>query len=87
MQNRFLETIEKREQERMMREEAWRRQDMARLARDHEAATHDRAVAAARDAAIITFLQQLVGQPPPPPPALPSDDGGAASALHKVNLF
>ncbi|CBI34644.3 unnamed protein product, partial [Vitis vinifera] len=31
MQQRFLETIEKREQDRMIREEAWKRQEMARL--------------------------------------------------------
>ncbi|KAI4372149.1 hypothetical protein MLD38_010421 [Melastoma candidum] len=36
MQKRFLEAIEKREQDRLMREEAWRRQEMYRLAREHE---------------------------------------------------
>lgn len=36
MQRTFLETVEKREQERMVREEAWRRQEMARLNRDHD---------------------------------------------------
>ncbi|CAA7392041.1 unnamed protein product [Spirodela intermedia] len=87
MQQRFLETIEKRDQERTMREEAWRRQEMARLARDHDAAAHDRAVSAARDAAIISFLQKITGQPPPlraaappPPPPPPPPEMAAPPA-------
>jgi hypothetical protein len=36
MQRKFLESIERREQERLVREEAWKRQEMAHLARDHE---------------------------------------------------
>lgn len=83
MQQRFLEAIEKREQDRMIREEAWKRQEMARLAREHELLSQERAVSASRDAAIVAFLQKITGQtiqlppaatipaapPPPPPPA------------------
>ncbi|KAJ0049458.1 hypothetical protein Pint_14958 [Pistacia integerrima] len=77
MQQRFLEVIEKREQDRMIREEAWKRQEMARLAREHELMAQERAISASRDAAIISFLQKITGQtiqlppaaPPPPPPA------------------
>lgn len=83
MQQRFLEAMEKREQDRMIREEAWKRQEMARVAREHEILAQERAMAASRDAAIITFLQKLTGQtiqlpqfvaipavqaPPPPQP-------------------
>ncbi|KAA8526042.1 hypothetical protein F0562_007858 [Nyssa sinensis] len=84
MQQRFLETIEKREQDRMIREEAWKRQEMARLAREHELMAQERTMSASRDAAIIAFLQKITGQtiqlpqpvtmpaappqPPPPPP-------------------
>lgn len=76
MQQKFLEAIEKREQDRMIREEAWKRQDMARIAREHDLIAQERAISASRDAAIIDFLQKLTGQtiqlpaaqPPPPPP-------------------
>ncbi|KAL5719348.1 hypothetical protein ACHQM5_012140 [Ranunculus cassubicifolius] len=79
MQQKFLETIERREQDRMIREEAWKRQEMARLAREHEIMAQERSIAASRDAAIIAFLQKLTGQtiqfptpvviPAAPPPA------------------
>ncbi|KAK4434808.1 Trihelix transcription factor GTL1 [Sesamum alatum] len=80
MQQRFLEAIEKREQDRMIREEAWKRQDMARLAREHELMAQERAISASRDAAIIAFLQKITGQTihlptavprNPPPPSVP----------------
>ncbi|XP_039022818.1 trihelix transcription factor GTL1-like isoform X2 [Hibiscus syriacus] len=85
MQQRFLEAIEKREQDRTVREEAWKRQEMARLAREHELMAQERAIAASRDAAIISFLQKITNQtiqlptttvtipaaPPPPPPTQP----------------
>eukprot|EP00252_Welwitschia_mirabilis_P005204 TRINITY_DN1568_c1_g1_i1.p1 TRINITY_DN1568_c1_g1~~TRINITY_DN1568_c1_g1_i1.p1 ORF type:complete len:769 (+),score=104.88 TRINITY_DN1568_c1_g1_i1:847-3153(+) len=62
MQQKFLEAIEKREQDRMIREEAWKRQEMARLNREHEIMTQERALAASRDAAFISFLQKITGQ-------------------------
>ncbi|KAJ1272058.1 hypothetical protein BS78_06G174500 [Paspalum vaginatum] len=62
MQRRFLETMEKRETERMAREEAWRRQEVARLNREQEQLAQERAAAASRDAAIIAFLQRIGGQ-------------------------
>uniref|UniRef100_A0A803PPH6 Myb-like domain-containing protein n=1 Tax=Cannabis sativa TaxID=3483 RepID=A0A803PPH6_CANSA len=76
MQQRFLEVIEKREQDRMIRDEAWKRQEMARLSREHELMAQERTISATRDAAIISFLQKITGQtihlpdPPPPPPPL-----------------
>ncbi|MBA0761312.1 hypothetical protein Gotri_023982 [Gossypium trilobum] len=86
LQQTFLESIEKREQDRMIREEAWKRQEMARLAREHELIAQERAIASSRDAAIISFLQKITGQtiqlpttvstipsvpPPPTQPATP----------------
>ncbi|XP_021319136.1 trihelix transcription factor GT-2 isoform X2 [Sorghum bicolor] len=62
MQRRFLETMEKREAERTAREEAWRRQEVARLNREQEQLAQERAAAASRDAAIIAFLQRIGGQ-------------------------
>eukprot|EP00262_Sarcandra_glabra_P005231 TRINITY_DN1660_c1_g1_i1.p1 TRINITY_DN1660_c1_g1~~TRINITY_DN1660_c1_g1_i1.p1 ORF type:complete len:529 (-),score=148.24 TRINITY_DN1660_c1_g1_i1:72-1658(-) len=78
MQQRFLETIEKREQDRMIREEAWKRQEMARLAREHEIMAQERAMSASRDAAVLAFLQKITGQTfqmpqqaAPPPVSIP----------------
>lgn len=62
MQKRFFEAIEKREQDRLIREEAWRRQEMNRLARENEIAAQERAASASRDAAIVSFLQKITGQ-------------------------
>ncbi|GKV04102.1 hypothetical protein SLEP1_g16307 [Rubroshorea leprosula] len=62
MQQRFLEAIEKREQDRMIREEAWKKQEMLRLSREHELMAQERNVAASRDAAIVSFLQKITGQ-------------------------
>uniref|UniRef100_A0A0D6RAB1 Myb-like domain-containing protein n=1 Tax=Araucaria cunninghamii TaxID=56994 RepID=A0A0D6RAB1_ARACU len=63
MQQRFLEMIEKREQDRMIREEAWKRQEMARLNRESELRSQERALTASRDTAIVAFLQKLTDQP------------------------
>ncbi|RID46013.1 hypothetical protein BRARA_I02704 [Brassica rapa] len=79
MQRSFLEALEKREQERLHREEAWKRQEMSRLAREHEIMSQERAASASRDAAIISLIQKITGhtiqlppsfssQPSPPPP-------------------
>ncbi|XP_074584683.1 trihelix transcription factor GTL1-like isoform X2 [Curcuma longa] len=62
MQKRFLEAIEKREQDRMIREEAWRRQEMTRFNREQELLAQERAMAASRDTAIISYLQKITGQ-------------------------
>nr|AEV53413.1 SANT DNA-binding domain-containing protein [Populus tomentosa] len=62
LQEKFLETIEKYEHERMAREEAWRMQEMARINREHEALIQERSTAAAKDAAVVAFLQKISGQ-------------------------
>ncbi|KAJ6335846.1 hypothetical protein OIU78_012451 [Salix suchowensis] len=85
-QKRFLEAIEKRENERMAREQSWRMQEMARINREHEILAQERSIAATKDAAVMAFLQKLSQQqnpgqvqnnppptplPPTAPPALP----------------
>ncbi|KAH7568059.1 hypothetical protein ACOSP7_009564 [Xanthoceras sorbifolium] len=85
LQDKFLEAIEKREHDRIVREEAWRVQELARINREHEILIQERSTAAAKDAAVIAFLQKIAGQqqnppqiipppvaaaPPPPPPPL-----------------
>ena len=65
LQKRFLEAIEKREHDRMVREEAWKMQEMARMNREHEILVQERSIAAAKDAAVIAFLQKITEQQNP----------------------
>ncbi|THU74688.1 hypothetical protein C4D60_Mb04t36020 [Musa balbisiana] len=67
MQQRFLDVMEKREQDRMIRDEAWRRQEKTRLNREQELLEQERAMASSRDTAIISYLQKLTGRTIPMP--------------------
>ncbi|CAL1363064.1 unnamed protein product [Linum trigynum] len=74
LQRKFLETVEKLDRERLTREDAWRVQELARINREHEVLVQERSTAAAKDAALLAFLQKMSGQqiphlslPPPPP--------------------
>ncbi|KAK8642916.1 hypothetical protein V6N13_012240 [Hibiscus sabdariffa] len=87
LQNKFLQTIEKCEQQRMAREDAWRIHETARVNKEHEILVQERSKAAAKDTAVLSFLQKISGQqvpstvqpqprqenPPsePPPPVQP----------------
>ncbi|OMO51057.1 hypothetical protein COLO4_37826 [Corchorus olitorius] len=51
LQNKFLQTIERCEQERTAREDSWRIQEMARINREHEILVQERSTAATKDAA------------------------------------
>ncbi|XWS24965.1 hypothetical protein CRYUN_Cryun27aG0030100 [Craigia yunnanensis] len=65
MQKKFLEAIEKREHGRIIREEAWRMQEMERINREREILAQERSIAAAKDAAVMVFLQKLSEQQNP----------------------
>ena len=60
-QRQVLETLEKWEADRTAREDAWRRQELARMSREREQHARERAASAARDAALIAFLQRVGG--------------------------
>ncbi|XP_073019821.1 trihelix transcription factor DF1-like [Primulina eburnea] len=62
LQKKFLETLEKRERDRMAREEAWRIQETTRMNREHDLLVQERSIAAAKDAAVIAFLQKVSEQ-------------------------
>ena len=62
MQRKFFESMEKIEQDRQAKEEAWRRQEAARWTREHELRVQEHTLAVQRDAALISFLQKLTGQ-------------------------
>ncbi|PWA81132.1 trihelix protein [Artemisia annua] len=59
LQMRFLDTLERREKDRVAREEAWRAQEIVKMNQEYEMLVKERSVVAAKDAAIITFLQKL----------------------------
>ncbi|KAK1435524.1 hypothetical protein QVD17_01289 [Tagetes erecta] len=65
LQSKFLDTLERRERDRTAREEAWRMQEMAKMKREHELLVQERSMIAAKDAAVITFLQKIADQNPP----------------------
>ncbi|KAM7514302.1 hypothetical protein LguiA_003885 [Lonicera macranthoides] len=65
LQNKFIEAIEKSETERAAREEAWKMQEMARAKKEKEILAQERAVSAAKDAAVIAFLQKISDQANP----------------------
>ncbi|KAL1536354.1 trihelix transcription factor DF1-like [Salvia divinorum] len=62
--NKFLEAIEKCEKDRIAREEAWKAQETARIRREQEFRAQERAIAAAKDAAVLAFLQKITQQTP-----------------------
>lgn len=64
LQSKFLDTLERRERDRMAREEAWRMQEMAKMKREHELLVQERSMVAAKDAAVISFLQKVTEQNP-----------------------
>ena len=76
LHRQFLDAMERRERERAAREEAWRRQEADKFAREASARAQDRASAAAREAAIIAYLEKISGESIalPPPAAASGDD-------------
>ncbi|KAK9271782.1 hypothetical protein L1049_002146 [Liquidambar formosana] len=67
LQKTFIEAMEKYEQDRIAREEAWKMQEMARIKREHDLLVQERSIAAAKDAAVIAFLQKFSEQAIPSP--------------------
>jgi hypothetical protein len=85
LHRQFLEAMERRERERAARDEAWRRQEADNFAREAAARAQDRASAAAREAAIIAYLEKLSGEAitlPPPP----SQEDDATTKEQEVSL-
>ncbi|XP_057968965.1 trihelix transcription factor DF1-like [Malania oleifera] len=71
LQKQFIEAMEKCENDRVAREETWKMQELARIKRDQEILAHERAIAAAKDAAVIAFLQKISEKASPPVQSAP----------------
>lgn len=78
LQMRFLETLERRERDRVAREDAWRAQEIAKMNQEHERLVMERSIVAAKDAAVITFLQKMTGK---------DTDEARKKLAGSVNLF
>lgn len=62
LQTKFVEVLDKYEQDRIAREEAWKMQELARIERERELLAQERSVAAAKDTAVLAFLQKFSEQ-------------------------
>ncbi|KAF5742839.1 trihelix transcription factor GTL1 [Tripterygium wilfordii] len=73
MHKELIEMIERRERERIMREEAWRQQELERMKRDEEAQSQE----TSRNLALISFIQTIIGQEigTPQPSTIPCMEG------------
>ncbi|XAR64635.1 hypothetical protein NMG60_11008386 [Bertholletia excelsa] len=58
---KIVRTIESKEQERIMREEVWRKQEAERIEREHKFWAKERAWIEARDVALMEALQKITG--------------------------
>ncbi|KAI3447495.1 hypothetical protein Pfo_004160 [Paulownia fortunei] len=59
---KMMRTIEHKEQERMLREEQWRKQDAARIEREHKFWLSERAWIEARETALMDAFHKLTGK-------------------------
>lgn len=76
MHKELIEMIENKERERIIREEAWKQQEMERMRREEEM----RALETSRSLALISFIQNLLGheiQVPQPVTTLCKEEDGA----------
>lgn len=62
LQKKFVEALEKCEQERLAREEEWKMQELARIKKERERLNQERSIAAAKDAAVLSFLKMFSEQ-------------------------
>ncbi|KAF8103201.1 hypothetical protein N665_0188s0151 [Sinapis alba] len=85
LQRKFLEAVEKREHERMVREESWRVQEIASINREREILAQERSMSAAKDAAVMAFLQKLSENPNPQSQSQPQPQPQPQMQINKNN--
>ncbi|KAF7803870.1 trihelix transcription factor GTL1-like [Senna tora] len=85
MHKQLMDLIEKKERERVMREEAWRQKEMERIKREEEARLQEKS----RNLALISFIQNLLGHEieiPQPVSSLRADDEGEANIQQDLKI-
>ncbi|CAN1169441.1 Trihelix transcription factor DF1 [Linum perenne] len=65
LQRKFVEAVERFERDRMAREEAWKLQELERIKRERELLAREREIVAAKDAAVLSFLQKFSNETEP----------------------
>ncbi|KAL8225579.1 hypothetical protein R6Q57_018136 [Mikania cordata] len=62
LQMKFVEIVDRRERDRLAKEEAWRAQEIVKLNQEYDRLVAERSTVAAKDAAIVAILQKLAGK-------------------------
>ncbi|KAH6782927.1 hypothetical protein C2S52_007886 [Perilla frutescens var. hirtella] len=62
LQRKFTEVMDRLNEERREREEAWRNQELAQFEREAAARAHDKAMAKSREAMIVSYLEKITGR-------------------------
>ncbi|XP_047181192.1 trihelix transcription factor GTL1-like isoform X1 [Vigna umbellata] len=59
LQRKFVEVLEKCEKDRMAREEAWKKEELALIKKERELLAQERSIAAAKDEVVLAFLRKF----------------------------
>lgn len=62
LQKKFTEVMDRLNEERREREEAWRNEELAHFEREAAARAHEKAMAKSREAMIVSYLEKITGQ-------------------------
>ncbi|KAG6389334.1 hypothetical protein SASPL_150802 [Salvia splendens] len=62
LQKKFTEVIDRLNEERRAREDAWRSQEVAHFEREAAARAHEKAMEKSREAMIVSYLERITGQ-------------------------
>ncbi|KAL0323703.1 UNVERIFIED_CONTAM: Trihelix transcription factor GTL1 [Sesamum calycinum] len=62
LHNKFTEVIERLDEERRTREEAWRNQELAHFEQESAARAREKTLAESREAMIVSYLEKITGQ-------------------------
>lgn len=73
LHSKFAEAIERLDGERRVREEAWRSKEMAHFKQEADARAREKASAAIREDAIVSYLEKITGVSINLPPFHPTD--------------
>ena len=84
MHNKLLEDMVKRDEEKMAREEAWKKKEREKIDKEIEIREHEQAIAGDRQATIIGFLKKFTSTNPPlETPFLGNNEGEKHSKVPK----
>lgn len=59
LQRNFMEVLERCEKDRMAREEAWKKEELALIKKERELLAQERSIAAAKDEVVLAFLRKF----------------------------